>query len=375
MIGAAELLGIIAGIYDAGLDASQWSRVLEQVSDAVSGGSASLTTSNMQDGSSSALMIRADPDWQQRYMEYYCYRNPFRPLTQNTRPIGVAHTSGMLMPRDRFERTEFYNDYIRPQGWGDCLRVPVFKDHVRHAVVAVIGIPSRGRFGAEHLNFLNALAPHLQRAIELNRQLGPGSFARHSLDALNALPQGTIVTDSVGRVKLANAAAERIVRSADGLSIDRTRTIRASRIDETDKMHRLIRDAAYCSGARGGVMPLSRPSGRRPLSVFAAPSRSESRAILDDGPYALLFIVDPESSPDITVTRLMVLLGITPMQAAVAVQILRGGGLEAAAARLGIARTTARTHLKSVFERIGVSRQSELVRYVHESQAGLPGEN
>lgn len=165
MIGAAELSRLVAGIYDAGLDPDEWPRVLEQVSDAVSGGSASLTASDIRDGSGSSLMIRADPDWQQRYAEYYSYRNPFRPLTQKKMPIGVAHTSGMLMPRDEFQRTEFYNDYIRPQRWGDCLRVPVFKDHARHAVVAVIGIPSRGRFGAEHLNLLNILAPHLQRAL------------------------------------------------------------------------------------------------------------------------------------------------------------------------------------------------------------------
>jgi DNA-binding CsgD family transcriptional regulator len=45
-----------------------------------------------------------------------------------------------------------------------------------------------------------------------------------------------------------------------------------------------------------------------------------------------------------------------------AIEVLNGGGLKAVAARLGIAPTTARTHLTSIFNKTGTRRQAELVR-------------
>ncbi len=47
---------------------------------------------------------------------------------------------------------------------------------------------------------------------------------------------------------------------------------------------------------------------------------------------------------------------------------MRGGGLKAAAAARGIAHSTARSYLKSIFEKTGTHRQAELVRLAIELQ-------
>ena len=52
-----------------------------------------------------------------------------------------------------------------------------------------------------------------------------------------------------------------------------------------------------------------------------------------------------------------------------------GRSLDQAAERLGIARNTARSHLRGLFAKTGVSRQGELVRLIHTSLPGLAGEN
>jgi DNA-binding CsgD family transcriptional regulator len=50
-----------------------------------------------------------------------------------------------------------------------------------------------------------------------------------------------------------------------------------------------------------------------------------------------------------------------PAEAALALEIVKGDGRDAAAARLGISLSTARTHLSRIFEKTGAGRQAELV--------------
>jgi DNA-binding CsgD family transcriptional regulator len=53
--------------------------------------------------------------------------------------------------------------------------------------------------------------------------------------------------------------------------------------------------------------------------------------------------------------------GLTKAEADVALEILKGDGRAAAAARLGITPATVRAHLSQIFAKTGVRRQAELV--------------
>jgi DNA-binding CsgD family transcriptional regulator len=53
---------------------------------------------------------------------------------------------------------------------------------------------------------------------------------------------------------------------------------------------------------------------------------------------------------------------LTPAEADFALEIVKGDGRAAAAARFGISVGTARTHLTHIFDKTGVRRQAELVR-------------
>ncbi|MDP3321516.1 MAG: LuxR C-terminal-related transcriptional regulator, partial [Bosea sp. (in: a-proteobacteria)] len=56
--------------------------------------------------------------------------------------------------------------------------------------------------------------------------------------------------------------------------------------------------------------------------------------------------------------------GLTPTEARMLGLIVKGLDTVVAARKLGIARTTARTHLQRLFAKTGTARQSELVRFV-----------
>ena len=65
------------------------------------------------------------------------------------------------------------------------------------------------------------------------------------------------------------------------------------------------------------------------------------------------------------------LFGLTPAETALSIQLANGLSLEEAAEALNIRRNTARAHLRAIFSKTGVRRQTELVRIFLNSVAAL----
>ena len=79
------------------------------------------------------------------------------------------------------------------------------------------------------------------------------------------------------------------------------------------------------------------------------------------GARVILLLTDLHHRSGPTPNALARLFGLTPAQAKFALVIGSGVSLDRAAEELGIARETARNHLKAVFSKTGTHRQGELV--------------
>lgn len=78
----------------------------------------------------------------------------------------------------------------------------------------------------------------------------------------------------------------------------------------------------------------------------------------------VLTVDDPESAMDRKIAEVSEACGLTPTEERMLSLIVEGLDTIVAAKRLGIAPTTARTHLQRLFAKTGTARQSELVRFV-----------
>ncbi len=67
------------------------------------------------------------------------------------------------------------------------------------------------------------------------------------------------------------------------------------------------------------------------------------------------------------------LFGLTAREAAVLRVLAEGGDLRRAAAQLGVAHETVRTHVRHIMETTGARRQVDLVRMVLASPAWIAG--
>jgi DNA-binding CsgD family transcriptional regulator len=240
-------------------------------------------------------------------------------------------------------------------------------------VIAAYRPYAEGDFDATETGLFAALIPHLQRAVQLQLRLaGLHGVPEGSAEILNRLLQGVVLVDGEARVIFANRAAESMLRAGRGLFLGRD-GLRAELPAENRRLRHIIAGCAAPRpglGGAGGRLRLSREHGV-PLTVVIAPHHARFSWIDMVRPSAILFITDPEATVDVHRQWLREDFGLTPAEAAVAVEVLEADGLQAAAGRLGISLATARTHLAHVFDKTGTRRQAELVRLILQSQPAV----
>ncbi len=122
-------------------------------------------------------------------------------------------------------------------------------------------------------------------------------------------------------------------------------------------------------------MTVSR-QGRRALHVVVAPFRSEGASLRSSlgsaaprDAAAIVFLHDPEQAAARPSETLRALFELTPAEARLALAMLDGNSLAEAAEAHRVSRETVRSQMKSVLQKTGARRQSELTRLL----AGLGG--
>ncbi len=224
------------------------------------------------------------------------------------------------------------------------------------------------------MRLLKLLVPHLQRAARTQWAVDAAVAGRNvAFAALACLHHGVVLLEAGGKVVFANDAAARLCAHADGLTIGAA-GMRAARPSEDAALQRLFAKAFAGNGGgvpAGGVQSVTRISGRQPFAVHVLPLRDITEEFVARRPCAVVVIVDPDDPPYIAAAHLQQLYGLTSAEAAVAIQMLRGQGLQAVAKELRVTLSTVRIHLQRVFEKTGAHRQAELVRLLLDVQAGL----
>ncbi len=118
-------------------------------------------------------------------------------------------------------------------------------------------------------------------------------------------------------------------------------------------------------------MSISRPSGQVSLGVVIEQVPSSEWAEGKGKPSVVIYLRDAASKSLASTAVAKQLFNLTPAETALAMELTNGLSLEEAAEALNIRRNTARAHLRSIFSKTGVRRQTELVRIMLNSVAAL----
>jgi DNA-binding CsgD family transcriptional regulator len=370
MSDAAAIHATVQRIYDAALTANAWQPMLESVVDLMDGNHAMLFARDpAREDATVAKSAGMDESTFARFLspEAAGWIEPWVRAV----PSGAVVIQSRLVSERDFERSDFYNDFVRPAGGFHGMAF----GHMTPTLSSFFAVCRRrqaGDFEAKDAAVLQTLSPHLAMALRVRQRLDVTDLgAAGAWAAIDQLGTAFMVVDAGAAVVFANEAAADLFRDGRGLRLGRD-GLHGADAAASQRLRRLIAGCTQAGAANGAAGLVELPySKQRALRIAVTPFRPE-RIGLDTcwraKPLALLIITDPAHEHDARKAQLRRRFRLTPAEADVAMEIARGDGRKAAAARLGVADSTARMHLTRIFEKTGVRRQAELVRVVLQSR-------
>jgi DNA-binding CsgD family transcriptional regulator len=257
---------------------------------------------------------------------------------------------------DRIKCHPYYQEFLAPHDlrWYAGVRVMCGEDLWCLSIQRRI---EQGPFSPSEKQRLAKLSDSLSTSAALARALG-GAAADAALEAFELSGKAVVLVNRNGEVFKANASAERLLSGEVHIA---KRKLVAKDGRATAMLDRAIHDLLWHGTGAGLSPPIALPrDGARPLLAYPARLPRVTASALADCQGAIV-LVDPDQRSQPAVAALQVAFNLTGSEARLAARLATGQSLDDITGQIGIAKETGRSQLKSIFEKVGVHRQNELV--------------
>ena len=230
---------------------------------------------------------------------------------------------------------------------------------------------ARPKYGRDDVKAMDALVPHLRRALGVLLDAPPArSTAPEVKELYNAIGAPCFFLDADGRIAQSNHAAELLIKAGDGLEVRDGKICLwdgAGQSELNAALARTIGDGWSAKFRSGAELLARRPSGGPPLVLVATP-------IGADGPImavsarircALFVLEEKLRANGLLPERLQRLYGLTSAEADISIEIASGAVLFEIAKRRGTTPATVRTQVKTALRKTGARRQADLAALVN----------
>lgn len=386
------LHALIDLIYESACDPTRWPEFLRAFARAVGGRGTLIYTHNFEtmdastasDGRFPNAVVGFDPAFLATLESHYNHVNVWaqnETLLEPGRPV----TGSMLFPDRELPKTEFYADWLRPQDYFHAIGGIVIRDGPVAMKFSSVRSRRAGDFNSEEMRLYQALVPHLARAARIQHRFTfLQSLSNSSLAVLDSVPAAIMLLDASGRALHGNAAADAELRRGDPFRLGPSGEIRVRGASSGQLAVRTAIGAALAP-ARSvqerfpRVAQVARRNGELlAVQVLRLPqgNRADRSTTIGQRLVGCALVVHGVASriPSVGLQLLRHVYGLTPAEVKVALAIAEGETINSYAERHRISRNTVASQLKRAFDKTGLRRQSELVRWLLQFGAALrPG--
>ena len=370
----ARLSQLIGSIYDRAIDPAAWGETLASMRTALGAQNATLVLFDLRTNTVLLSFFDNMPDnvltqFDRSVSEMVKLWGGVdflmtHPLEE---PVILSRTNPLAS-----EGANSYRDEFVSAGFVDAMAFGLARDNYVIGSCLFGRTKSAGRLGEKELALAGLLAPHAQRAIAFSRMFQLATLRADAFEAaLDAAAVPTLLVTDRSELVHANLAARAELEPGGAFRIAGSRVTLSDQSRERGFIEALA-TARQRPDAHPRELSVALDAGLRQITLLPLPRDSIRGALAPSATTAVVLSAPPqtnrrneEAAAEMLITR----HGLTKTEASVALQIAQGNGRAAAAEQLGIRENTVRTHLSSVFLKLNINRQAQLVRLIDE-QAG-----
>jgi DNA-binding CsgD family transcriptional regulator/PAS domain-containing protein len=358
---------IAAAIDAATFGAGQWDAVPAALSQAFPGSWGGMYNMDFKEDRLNFMSLQnMEPSFVKSYAEHFAYINPWAAYWMSLKSTTIA-ASEDVFPARTFASSEFYNDWLLPQGTEAAIGTKIVGGR-GEAIHIFLHFPlsKADAYDRAGLEIMRLVRGGLERSVQLARMLRNEAEAAVAEAALVERSRcAAFVIDGHRRMREANPLAEALFASG------RAASVRNGRCHLGDKDADARFGAALAAISKG--LPVDEPSipfltdgGAWEVVMAALPADSPTRS-------GLLSLLPPERMVLVLVSNLAAqrpegdfsvlsrLFGLAPAEILLCKKLFLGESVADAADQLGITVETARTRVKAILQKTGTSRQSQLM--------------
>jgi DNA-binding CsgD family transcriptional regulator len=357
----------LASVIDAAaLATGSWDDLPEVFSEAFPGSFGALWNMNFAEPSLNFLAVEnMDPAFLRSFNEHFAFVNPWSEYWQ-TAPAGAA-LSEEVCPARRFIDTEFYNDWLMPQKDVEAAAGLKLVGERRELIQFMIHYPlaHSDRYGRPALEVLNRVRGNLERAIELARLTRGSAEARAAGAALVERSNcAAFVMDDERHVRDANAMAVQLLSTGSALSFRGDRCHLADKNADA-RFGMALQRFSRSIPVDGSPLVFRTEASAWQVVMAALPTPAWTPPILSLLPprrLVLVLVNELRLQPrEMDLSSLTAAFGLTRSEIIFCRRLMLGDSVADAADNTGVTVETARTRLKSIFQKTGLSRQAQLM--------------
>lgn len=278
-----------------------------------------------------------------------------------------------ILPRDRLHKTAYYQELLKPAGTEYVLFV-LFEYEGDVCTLSISRSMDAGPFSTLDKASAESLVKHLEGAVAMFINYRNLENERNSIAAaLDNLELGIVVLDQNQHVLYQNTEAREILDQQSFFSVDDGYLVATSEFQRP--FSKLIESAYEASNANAvdAVFPMCMQTQDHHYSIQLLIKPIPHSRITRNASYPALSLHLSRSKtyrqPSSEVLR--VFFNLTRAEARIVVLLTEELTLVDIAESLNISLNTLRVHIRSIYEKVGVSNRSALIKYVLRSTAML----
>jgi|GEM_PF-5112471 len=364
---------LIGSIYDAALESTLWPQVMANI--------VSFTQANT---ATFFGMDALNPDYNFVFSHNVCQQNVKEYFEEGWSHIdkkvlggalarvgvGVASTNSVLFGSfDNYKQAvgDFYH-FLKK--WNMTMQAGVLLEHspFRWVTLGIHRAEEFGDFSPQTVAFLERIAPHLRRSLQIHRKLSIYKEQHQSLHQIfNSMHTGILLLNKQGDVAYSNHAMEQLLLKYPVLDIEHT-GLKALDSLKNAELQYILKDTLFAEPIPkryGGVLTLPVNPFNHHLLLTVVPFTSLALSTnITQQVSAAIFITDSQEPNYICTQVLQKTYHLTESEIRLCESFVNSPNLEQVAITLNLSLASVRTYIKSIYQKTQQHSQAELLKFL-----------